>query len=316
MQRTITTIVLASLATTALAGPLDPPSGPIDSTMKTLDEVEPRIPIGPDTTPGDDNSTYKITAPGSYYVPRNVSFLSFGSPKHAIEVASNNVTIDFCGFSYITLGDSTLNGVTSDGLRLENITVKNGTLIGFDIGVVFNSTDSENIVIEDMRILDSDFIGINVYEARISDCVVKHTAGTGISITRNGMVDHCTIEDNYTGIFAGTNTIVHDTNVRDNLEDGITVSSNCIIRNNVVTENGIGSGIKAGIQVTGSGSLIDSNVVNNNEFGLRSSTASVFVRNIVTSNVIDIDISPVNPGLGDESSSPSGAGAWDNIVLP
>lgn len=316
MNTTLATITLSALATIACAGPLDPPSGPIDSTMKTLDEVEPRTPIDAINTPGDDNSTYKITQPGSYYVPRNISFLQFGAARHAIEVAADNVTIDFEGFSFITLGEATLNGVTTDGVRVKNVTVKNGTLIGFNTGIALNSTESDNIIVENMRVLDSDNTGIIIREGRVSECIVRDSAGVGIYVLSNGFVNHCISEDNQEGIYVGANTIVHDNIVRDNTEDGIRVAENCIVRNNLVTENGIGFGITAGIQIEGNGSLIDSNVVNNNEIGLRSMYSSVFVRNIVSGNFLDLDISPVLPGLADESSTPNGAGAWDNIVLP
>ncbi len=38
------------------AGDLNPPSGPVTPTMKTLTEVEPRIAINATNTPGSGNS--------------------------------------------------------------------------------------------------------------------------------------------------------------------------------------------------------------------------------------------------------------------
>src|SRR6185295_2010419 len=86
-----------ALLTTALtAGPLNPPAGSPGSTFKTLTEVEPRTVINLANTPGDFNSVYRITSPGSYYVDHNLA----GSPgKHCIEIEADNVTLDLTGFA-------------------------------------------------------------------------------------------------------------------------------------------------------------------------------------------------------------------------
>jgi hypothetical protein len=68
--------VIAGLAVAAGAGPIDPPAGPVQSTMKGLDQIEPRIAINAVNTPGDDDatpSTFKITQPGSYYLAGNLT---------------------------------------------------------------------------------------------------------------------------------------------------------------------------------------------------------------------------------------------------
>ena len=57
----------------AIAGDLNPPAGSVAPTMKTLDEVEPRIAINAVNTPGDSNSVYRISQPGSYYLTGNVT---------------------------------------------------------------------------------------------------------------------------------------------------------------------------------------------------------------------------------------------------
>ena len=74
----------------ASAGSLDPPPGPITSTMKTLTEVEPRTQIHPDDLP------MTISHPGSYYLTGD--FMA-GSATHGIYIEADNVTLDLNGFT-------------------------------------------------------------------------------------------------------------------------------------------------------------------------------------------------------------------------
>src|SRR6186713_1252076 len=76
-------------------GPLTPPLGPPAPTMKTLDQVEPRKPIDATNTPGDADSLFKITQPGSYYLTANVTGVN---AKYGIEIAASGVTVDLNGF--------------------------------------------------------------------------------------------------------------------------------------------------------------------------------------------------------------------------
>src|SRR5882724_6913166 len=89
---------LSLIATASLlsAGPLDPPVGAVTSSYKTLTEVEPRTAINATNTPGDADSVFKITQPGSYYLTGNVQGVA---SKHGIEIASSNVSLDLGGFA-------------------------------------------------------------------------------------------------------------------------------------------------------------------------------------------------------------------------
>ena len=76
------------------AGDLNPVGPPTAGTMKPLNVVEPRTAIGPDTTPGDGESLYRITQPGSYYLAGNITC----NHRHAIKIDADDVTLDLMGF--------------------------------------------------------------------------------------------------------------------------------------------------------------------------------------------------------------------------
>ena len=92
---------LMALSFFALAGNLEPTAAPAP-TMKTLDQVEPRIPLSNETTPGDATYLYIITQAGSYYLTENttttksgvkVAFISLGSIQLLVGPASSFLTL-------------------------------------------------------------------------------------------------------------------------------------------------------------------------------------------------------------------------------
>src|SRR5438045_619867 len=81
-------------------GFLTPPAAPTP-TMKTLDQVEARIPVDGTHTSGDASNTFIINTAGSYYLTGNLT----GSPsKTGISITSDNVTIDLNGFALVRAG--------------------------------------------------------------------------------------------------------------------------------------------------------------------------------------------------------------------
>jgi len=109
-----------------IAGPLTPPAGPIAPTNKTLQEVEPRIAINATNTPGDADSLFKITQPGSYYLTGNITGVV---GKHGIEIVDSGVTLDLMGFDLSGIpAMGAFDGVSVTNFSLTNITIRNGSV--------------------------------------------------------------------------------------------------------------------------------------------------------------------------------------------
>ena len=118
------TLALTLLAgAAALAGPLNPPAGPVVSTYKTMTDVEPRTAVSAAGTPGDATSVVRITQPGSYYLTGNITGVA---GKSGVVIAANNVTLDLNGFN-IHGGDS---GVSTTVSLWKDIEVRNGSIDG------------------------------------------------------------------------------------------------------------------------------------------------------------------------------------------
>jgi hypothetical protein len=194
MRAHIPLLVAAGLATSfSLAGPLTPPAGPVAPSLKTLPEVEPRTVINATNTPGDANTQYKISQPGSYYLTGNID----GVPgKAAIAINCSQATIDLNGFK-ITGG--------GDGIQIYYnciFTIKNGLITGCSGAGINCYNQYARGTIEDVTATycagDGFFLGIGETLRR---CVSRHNGQSGFIGSIHMVYEDCTASDNTTNGF-------------------------------------------------------------------------------------------------------------------
>lgn len=247
-------LALVLLVGNAIAGPLTPPAGPVNSTMKSMTEVEPRIAVNATNTPGNSMFKFRITQPGSYYLTSNLEQQFAGG---GIEIAAQNVTLDLNGFSVQSTSQNSGVGIQSNGGVA--ITVINGTVSGWTAsGIVLGSASTvRNITVSSV----SGPYGISVNSGVVESCVVQSGGQVGITVGTNSIVRGCTV------FFSPVN--------------GIEAGSNCRIEN-CVSSNNFGNGIQVGT------STVQGCVTNNNQqSGVRSIMASTIIDCKSSSNTLD-----------------------------
>lgn len=184
----------ALLTRGAKAGPLDPPAGPISGTYKTLTQVEPRIAINATNTPGDSNSIFRISQPGSYYLTEN---LVGQSGKRGIEIASRDVTIDLMGFSLRGVPGSLAAITTDDGH--ESIIIRNGVIRDWGTsGISLHGGGIRSCaLIEGVTALYNGADGFLMNRsALVRDCVAYSNAGSGFGLSEGCIVTNCSARGN------------------------------------------------------------------------------------------------------------------------
>jgi len=223
--RTLTTALatITALAASAFAqGSLTPPGAPAP-TMKTLDQVEPRIDLA--TVPGDANSHHVISQPGSYYLSANMAVTK---SSDGIYINVPGVMIDLNGFEISRV--SGIYGIFI-GSAGEGATVRNGSITGFDYGInstslavgglfeklsvsacatcgIFSGALSSQII--DCRAFNNQGVGIYAYESStLSGCTAHNNEGSGIYVLSGSILIGCTANNNLGnyGIYALGSTL-------------------------------------------------------------------------------------------------------------
>jgi parallel beta-helix repeat protein len=275
-------------AVIVVAGPLNPPAGPVSPTHKTLSEIEPRIVLSDATTPGDVDSFYKITQPGSYYLDRSYQFVlgNIGS-KSAIEVDADHVTIDLRGFSLRAINNA--RHAIQINAGISNVRIVNGHLDNFGLGGV-SGPGAMGVVVEDVTVSDCGFgqdpgaPGIELGEpAGVRRCTLTRIGSAarphpGIRLGDDAAVEGCTVSlCTAGGVIVTAGALVTDTACTFNTGEGFRMAeggtlSRCTAGDN--TNNGM---VVTGGAVTNLGgtNVSDCTASRNGGFGILTVTSTV-----------------------------------------
>ncbi|MCC6230850.1 MAG: right-handed parallel beta-helix repeat-containing protein [Phycisphaerales bacterium] len=202
-------VATAGLVTSAVlvAGPLNPPGGAVASTYKTLTEVEPRIAINATNTPGDSDSLYRITQPGSYYLTGNITGVT---GKLGIEIAASGVTLDLSGFT-LTGSQTTLAGIsyTPGSSSLGGATIRNGTVVGWGGNGIDLLGSGTAALVEDVQANSNWLNGISIssFSAVVRACRTFQNLQRGVVVSSDALVESCVFNSNGTGGLSGANGV-------------------------------------------------------------------------------------------------------------
>ena len=251
--RALAVIAIASaalVASTALltAGPIAPSAGPVASTYRTLTEVEPRTPISASTTPGDADSVFRISQPGSYYLTGNFTGVA---GRAGIEIASSNVTLDLGGFTLRGVPGS-LDGIGATAPGLARIAIRDGAVVGFGGDGI--DLDGEQFRVEGVKAASNLGVGIAVGAgATLVDCAAQGNTLTGILASTGAIVDRCTASANLAaGMAVGAGSTVTASTAAENASDGFATGAACVVTACAATyNNGNGFSLLTGSVITG-----------------------------------------------------------------
>lgn len=313
MKKHVVALILFALAHPVWGqGNLTPPGAPA-SSMKTLNQVEPRVDLI--RLSGNVQSEVAITAAGSYYLSRNLEV----NKSNGIHVLAGDVTIDLNGFQIIRISGSGGNGVSIGG-GIHRVTVRNGTIRGFGYGSRCYPTPEyakscllENLTVSDCtnyglyggtaaRVIDSSVsdsqgIGIQVeHGSLVRGCTLQGIQGYGIWAKGGCVVNQCCAYGNRGGfaIYADIGSVVSECSVYDNESTqspggGISIASGgqvlaCTVRSTTSTNMPFVSDDGMGIYAASSVTVRDCTVAGNTGDGIRAGSQCLVVGNLCRGN--------------------------------
>ena len=281
--------VSCPLSSAFAQGSLTPPGAPAP-TMKTLDQVEPRTPIDATHTPGDADSLFKITQPGSYYLTADVTGVN---AKHGVEIAASGVTLNINGFDLVGVPGS-LDGVSVTLLNAINVSVRNGSVRswgGSGINLLDAATSATNVadIVASQNVVNGIRMG---FGGTITRCTSYNNTGAGIAGAAGTVITECASNTNGShGITTGSGCNISRCTVRSNVGDGINVFSSCLVLNNDCSLNGNGAGDGAGIHATSADNRIEGNNCIGADRGIDVDVAgSIIVRNTCSGNTSNWEV--------------------------
>ncbi len=201
-----------------------------------------------------------ITIPGSYFLASNLTCTESG-----ITISASNVSLDLNGFTISGDGYVGDRGIYINS-NVSNVEIKNGTVRNFGDGIFTSYSNTSDIRIVGVRVIENTHIGISV---TVPGCLVQD------SIVENNRGIYAIFAGNYATI---KNNIVHN-----NQGWGIFVSWHCLITGNSITANNQADDPDwGGLRIYG-GNYVKGNLLTNN----RSKNIYAYnVDNVIEENVL------------------------------
>lgn len=310
----VCTVLSLSAAASTLAGPLDPPAGPVSPTFKTLSEAEPRIAVSVVNTPGSATAKFHISSRGSYYLTGNV----IGEAgKHGIEITASGVTLDLNGFSLQGVPGS-LNGIHML-FHTQNVVIRNGhvrdwggsglnTII--DLGRIEEVTAYRNLQWGIDNLADGTFtshiVGCEAYQngtvgsntgnirgsARtfVHECISHASRGHGIVGGEASVIERSIASSSEgIGIAVVSGARVVGCTASSNAT-GIEAQNDCVLLDNLCDQNA-----GAGILVAGTDNRVERNQCTDNGKGFDvDGTGNFIARNTCSGNSLNWEVAAGN----------------------
>lgn len=209
---------------------------------------------------------YIIANSGVYELGKNLTLPASVETRNAITINASNVTIDFNSFNISKLQSGKTPQCTGIyALNRTNITVKNGAISGFYIGIDFDYHSGMNLnanhLVDGVRITNPQTFGIHLMQATnclIQNCVIASSGfdsagntvtGTGVGIelavnagSANALINNRIAKSLQKGIQTGSGQAVGGTVLEGNLTSrcpiGYALSPSDKYRNNTTISCG------------------------------------------------------------------------------
>lgn len=262
--------------------------------VKSIREIESRIAVNAENTPGDEQCLFRITQPGSYFLPGNIRG---EKDKYGIAIAASGVTLDLNGFDVVGVPGS-LDGISAVVDDLRNIALMGGSVRDWaGDGVDLASASPTNCLVQDLRVSDNTGHGLVIASSStVRECVARANAGSGIVAGARCTVIDCTSSGNGVGAAAGhgivvgsSSTVSDCTAVANGMGagggTGILAGQTSMVRDCVADGNGSEkSAQRHGIEVSSGATVAGCSVTRNKGDGIRASAQCLILSNKCVSN--------------------------------
>ena len=205
-------LALALTASVFGQGSLTPPAGAPVPTMKTLQQIEPRVDVN--SLAGDATNARVISQPGSYYLSGPLDVLL--GKTNGIAITAPDVTLDLNGFTIHRTSAPVGAGILVSAARA---IIRDGRIDSFLNGVSTTAT-GDTIRLERMTASNCSGYGFSLaVNASLTDCTATKNTGGGFSAGDSGVFDRCVASGNLSaaGFQVGTASMLTACVVREHI---------------------------------------------------------------------------------------------------